>query len=162
MNKFIYGGVLIVLLVIGLIFVFLPGEGYNEGFELQRENPLSVEFGQESYRVHFENLLDFQQYEIDTERGDIFKGIRLKVLLGTLNIPLEEIDRVITTSIDAYSVALSAEEVLAEDNVYLVYEINGKPLSPMEEGGSGPFRILIREDPFRQRWNKNVEVLEVR
>ncbi len=85
-----------------------------------------------------------------------YKGVLLRDILAARGESLEGKSQVTIRSIDGYAVALSAEEVGEEDNVYIVYEANGEPLASKDEGGSGPYQIVIRNDPFGQRWAKFV------
>jgi len=161
--------VIILVLLLGLVFYFNNGNG-EDPFTLQREAQLYVVFEDERIGVNFDEILALEKHEIQQEGenldpeyvDDIHKGVKLIDLFRSLDIPLEEINQVISRSMDGYTVALFADEVLDKETVYLVYAINGEPLSPMEEGGSGPYRIALRDDLFRQRWNKNIKELEIR
>jgi hypothetical protein len=45
--------------------------------------------------------------------------------------------------------------------VYIVYAIDNKPLGKKEDGGAGPFELVIKNDPFSQRWCKFVSEVEI-
>ncbi|SCY52133.1 molybdopterin-dependent oxidoreductase [Alkaliphilus peptidifermentans] len=90
-----------------------------------------------------------------------YKGVPLKAILNSANVSFEEKKQVIVRSVDGYTVALTVEEVLDDDNVYIAYERNGEPLGTKEEGGSGPYQVIIRKDPFSQRWAKFVVEVEL-
>lgn len=159
----------LILLVLGGIAFFYPGES-DETFTLQKEAELLVIFEEQRISVSFDDILALEQYEVQQEgegldpdyAGVTHRGVKLVDLFTSLDIPLDEINQVITRSLDGYTVAFFPDEVLDEEKVYLVYAINGEPLSPMEEGGSGPYRIAVSDDIFRQRWNKNIAELEIR
>ncbi len=68
----------------------------------------------------------------------------------------------IVRATDGYTIALSPKEVKDEDNVYLAYKLNGKLLKRKEEGGSGPYQVIIRKDEFSQRWCKFVVEIELK
>lgn len=89
-----------------------------------------------------------------------YKGVLLKKVFDSKSISLEGKKQLVIRSIDGYTVALTVEEVLEENNVYIVYERNGSPLGTKEDGGSGPYQIIIRNDPFSQRWAKFVVEIE--
>jgi len=57
---------------------------------------------------------------------------------------------------DGYRIILSAEEIAEPSNVYLTFERDGEILKSKKEGGNGPFQLVIRRDPFSQRWIKHV------
>lgn len=90
-----------------------------------------------------------------------YKGVMLKDVLASKGQSLEDKSQVIIRSVDGYTVALSPEEVAEDENVYIVYEMDGKPLGTKEDGGSGPYQVVIRKDPFGQRWAKFVVEVEL-
>lgn len=91
-----------------------------------------------------------------------FRGVALKDIIESKEESLEGKKQVVIRSIDGFAVALSAAEVAEEDNVYIVYEIDGKPLGTKDDGGSGPYQIVIRKDAFGQRWAKFVVEVELK
>ena len=92
----------------------------------------------------------------------IFSGVPLSALLAAANIDLDAKQQVIVRSVDGFVVALTGEEVLMEENIYLIFAQDGEGLGTRDEGGSGPYQLLIRQDPFSQRWAKFVTDVEVR
>ena len=64
--------------------------------------------------------------------------------------------KIIVTGLDGYVIALAKDEVLSNNNVYLAFEKDGKPLGTMKKGGSGPFQMIATSDSFSQRWCKYV------
>lgn len=91
-----------------------------------------------------------------------YTGVPLKKVFEALNIKLDGKSQVIVTAADGYASVLTAQEVNEDDNVYLVYEMDGKPLGTKIDGGSGPFQIIIRKDAFSQRWCKYVSEVELK
>lgn len=86
-----------------------------------------------------------------------YTGIALKDLFSSAGISLEDRSRVITYSADGYAVPLKTEEILENDNIYLVFKDNGDYLSVYgEKDGQGPYMIVVRGDRYSQRWAKYV------
>ena len=86
-----------------------------------------------------------------------YTGIPLKDVLIMAGIALSGGMQVDILSVDGYRVALSAMDVLADHNVYLVTKDNGEFLGTIDDkNGRGPYMIVIRQDPFSQRWSKYV------
>ncbi len=83
-------------------------------------------------------------------------------ILKKLEIDTENKKQLIVRGIDGYTVAFSIDEVVDEDNIYLAYKMEGKLLKSKEEGGSGPYQLIVRKDQFSQRWCKFVVEMEVR
>lgn len=102
--------------------------------------------------------------ELDTSEGGpvehSYTGVLLRDIIDVLDIDVKDKGEVIVRAIDGYTVALTIEEVLKDDNVYLVYKTDGEYLDPKAEGGEGPYRLVIREDQFGQRWCKFVTEIE--
>lgn len=109
--------------------------------------------------VDFQAILDTSDTEPEEQT---YTGVPLKNVIKVAGITLEDKKIVIVRAVDGYTVALSTEEVLDKDNVYLAYKINGEPLKSKSEGGSGPYQIIVRKDQFSQRWCKFVLEVEVK
>ncbi len=90
-----------------------------------------------------------------------YTGVALKDVFVAAGLEITGKDMVIVKAVDGYTVALSVEEVLDDQNVYLVFQRDGKPLGKKEEGGSGPYQVVIRKDAFSQRWCKFVSEVGV-
>ena len=162
--------ILVILIGVAAVFAYLNTGDQEERLASQREAKIFIVFEEKQHTVDFEKILSFEQHTFEAmlkssggvDVNNIYTGIRLQDLLAAYEIPLTDITQVITKAADGYTVALSPAEVLEEDNVYIVYKVNGEALSSKEEGGSGPYQLVIRQDPFAQRWNKFLMTLEVR
>ena len=86
-----------------------------------------------------------------------FKGIELSELLGSLNIDYTKYHQMTFIASDGYQISISTEEISEKNNCYIVFEMDGNRLKSKEKGSSGPYRLVIRRDPFSQRWIKHVE-----
>lgn len=85
-----------------------------------------------------------------------YKGIELTKLFNSIDVELSNYEKVAFNAYDGYRIILTAEEIKEPSNVYLVFERNGETLKSKKDGGQGPFQIVIRRDPFSQRWIKHV------
>lgn len=90
-----------------------------------------------------------------------YTGVPVKNLFEQAGIDIKEQEQVTIRSVDGYTIALSSEDILDDDNVYIAYKIDGDSLGTREDGGSGPYQIIIRKDPFSQRWAKFVVEIEL-
>lgn len=86
-----------------------------------------------------------------------YKGIELIKLFESLEIDLSSFRRATFNASDGYRIILSLEEIRDPSNVYLTFERDGQVLKSKKEGGNGPFQLVIRRDPFSQRWIKHVD-----
>lgn len=90
-----------------------------------------------------------------------YTGVALKNVIEKANINIADKSQVTIRSVDGYTVAMNMDEVLEDDNVYLTYMVDGQPLGNREDGGSGPYQIVISKDQFSQRWAKYVVEIEL-
>ena len=93
----------------------------------------------------------------------VYTGVPLKDVIAEAKISLQGARQVDILSADGYMVALPVNEVKAENNIYLVTKDNGSYLGTIDDkNGRGPYMIVIRRDPFSQRWSKYVCEINVK
>jgi hypothetical protein len=85
-----------------------------------------------------------------------YKGVELSRLFTSLDVDISNIEKIIFNASDGYRIILSTEEINDPQNVYLTFERDGEYLKSKKQGGNGPFQLVIRRDPFSQRWIKHV------
>ena len=73
-----------------------------------------------------------------------------------LKVELKDKDNVVFTCADNYEVKVSAADILADGNVYLVSKESGE-----ENRDNGVFMLVINGDEFSTRWAKNVVKVSV-
>ena len=107
---------------------------------------------------------DFQA-DLDTSDTDPqkhqYSGVPLTKVLESLEIGLEGIESVTVKALDGYTVIFDISEAVDEENMYIVYMIDGQYLKGKDEGGSGPYQIITRKDPYSQRWCKFVMEIDL-
>ncbi len=170
MNKKII--IIVLILIVGVgILAYLNSVDSEDRLKNQRESVIFLQQdGEELTEVNFENIQELEQYEFEAvlrssdspDREVTYEGILLQDLFNENGISLTALEQVVIRAVDGYTVALSQDEIRIEDNVYLVYKADGEPLTPLEEGGSGPYQLVIREDDFGQRWNKGIMEIDIR
>ena len=89
-----------------------------------------------------------------------YTGVRLLDLLNDMNVDLNGKKSIIVKGSDGYMTGVSFEELNKKD-IYIAYEMDGKPLKPREKNGYGPYQLVIPGDPYSQRWCKYIYEVEV-
>lgn len=85
-----------------------------------------------------------------------YKGVEISKFFSSFNIDISNNEKITFNATDGYRIILSIEEIKEPNNVYLTFERDGEPLKSKKQGGNGPFQLVIRQDPFSQRWIKHV------
>ena len=91
-----------------------------------------------------------------------FTGVPLAHMLAHFGIDLAGAESVIFSSHDGFTSAVSAAEAADYANIFVVFEEDGQPLGSREEGGIGPYMIVISRDPFPNRWARYLLEIAVR
>jgi DMSO/TMAO reductase YedYZ molybdopterin-dependent catalytic subunit len=94
------------------------------------------------------------------DNGDFnYTGVLLNDLLNFVE-PYENATSIYVQASDGYGTTLSLQEAKSQ-NVIISYLKDGKKLSLLKDGGEGPFRLIVGDDEFAQRWTRGVVVIEV-
>lgn len=91
-----------------------------------------------------------------------YTGVRLKKILDAAALEILDREMVAVTGADGYTVAVSMTKVIEKDNVYLAYKREDIPLGTREDGGTGTYQLIIKNDQFSQNWCKYVVKADVR
>jgi len=89
-----------------------------------------------------------------------YTGVTLVEILNRAQIQSDTTSVYIQAS-DGYGTTLTIEEV-QKPSVFIAYKKDGTMMSSLSEGGEGPFRLIIADDEFSQRWIRDVVAIEVK
>jgi len=168
-NKAVYL-ILGLLLAATLILTFL-NRGDTELKRALLENrqfQVRVE-GQAVATVGLQDLLDLKPQEFTTTlstsitkpREVKLQGVQLRDLLASLEIDITDARYIIFSGLDGYDSPLTRAEVEKEQSIYICLAMDDEILKPPNEGGWGPFMMVIRGSRFAQRWCKYVEAVDI-
>ena len=147
--------VVAVLIVVVAITAALNREAMAERLELQEAGEFLVTSGEQTYSVSMCDLMALGPVHISSSpRGVLreFRGVPLVSILNHLNIDYSEARTIVFTSLDGFATALSIDEAVDESNTFIVFEESGEPLGTREEGGRGPYMVVVALDPFPNMW----------
>ena len=88
-----------------------------------------------------------------------YTGVTLKELLNRAQVASNATSVYIQAS-DGYGTTLTIQEA-QKDNVFIAYKKDGATLSLLSEGGEGPYRLVMGDDEYAQRWVRGVVAIEV-
>lgn len=90
-----------------------------------------------------------------------YQGVLLKTVLENAGLSFDGKDSAIVSAVDGYVVSVSMEKLLDDENVYLTYKREGELIGTYEEGGRGPYMVVISKDQFSQFWCKYAHSVEL-
>ncbi|MCL2201182.1 MAG: hypothetical protein FWB75_04390 [Oscillospiraceae bacterium] len=144
-----------VLVAVVAVTAILNREAIEERMELQEAGEFLVTIGDETHSVSLGDLLNLSPVEVTSSpRGELrtFTGVPLVRILDFLSIDFSQTRTIVFTSLDGFATALGIEEAVDETNTFIVFEEDGQPLGTREEGGRGPYMVVVALDPFPNRW----------
>jgi len=89
-----------------------------------------------------------------------YTGVRLSTLLEWAQIA-SNATSVYLQAADSYGTTIPLQDAKKE-NTIIAYRKDGVALTPLSTGGEGPFRLIIGDDQYAQRWTRGVSVIEIR
>lgn len=84
----------------------------------------------------------------------IYTGVLLKTIIEESGVDLTDAKGIVVTAADGYAVSVTMDKLMEDDNVYLAYMREGDLIGTREEGGKGPYQMIISKDQFSQFWCK--------
>ncbi|GAA0177084.1 hypothetical protein SH2C18_03720 [Clostridium sediminicola] len=162
-NKTILASIVGALVVIIAVFAFLNKDAVeekktlnndsifivmNNGEEIKKYNMEEVRgLGETKFKANLKkNGKDPIEYE--------YTGVLLKNLFQDAGVSLDGKEAVVMTAADGYATSVEIKKVLEDDNVYVAFMKEGEAIGTKEEGGKGPYQIIISKDQFSQYWCK--------
>ena len=147
--------------VVGILVVF-NRNSLKQQEDMTEKLQLSFVVNNEEKVCRFnENSEDFTVFDTKMRRrnGDVFDknygGIQLKTILETMSVNVTDSLVVNVVCADRYEIRLTGEEIITENNVWLVTQENGKELT------EGNFMLVINNDEFSTRWAQNVVQVKI-
>ena len=130
--------------------------------EKELEGAITLKAGEKTVAVPLK-ALDQLAFEGETVNGKgdrsthAYRGIELKDLLESNGVKTDAIFAVTVESADQYTTELTGDELRETGRVYVVVEMDGKPVPGIEEGKPGA-QLVVFGDPNSRR---NVRFLSI-
>ncbi len=156
MKKLMIPIVLALVVIIGVFIVF-NGDDNREIKVINNETELLVSFDEVKTSQNSTTFPVVVRSSGSVPVEAEYTGIELITFLEEKDVKIENFKSITFNASDGYRIILSSEDISEPLNVYLTYERDGEDLLPKSKGGNGPFQLVIRKDPFSQRWIKHVE-----
>ncbi len=167
MNKRIWliAGIIILLAAGVALFAMLN----SQGLQNSRDDVVVVTYKDQTETFDIDYLKGLPKTtfaaNLDTNGQDpvekSFGGVPLIDVLKSVGVDLSGASQIVFKAADGYATAVTPEEASDVDNVYVVYERDGKPSGTLARGGTGPIEIVIKKDAYSQRWCKYLREIDI-
>ena len=169
-NLIIILSVVAALIIVVAVMTFLNSDSARQRKEQQDKAYILIKKdGEEIANIDMKYISSIGEVDfhanLDTSETDPeehqYIGVPLIKILNSLGISIDGVETVIVRALDGYTVIFDISEVKDEENIYIAYKIDGQYLKNKSQGGSGPYQIIARKDPYSQRWCKFVMEIDL-
>jgi len=168
-NKLVYISLAVLLVAVAVLAFLNRGDAeLRRALRENREFHIRID-GNYAATVGLQTLIDIGPQEFTTSlatsisapRDVTLRGIELRLLLETLEIDTSQASHFVVSGLDGHYSPLTRAEVEREGLIYICFSMDGEMLKAQNEGGFGPYLMVIRGALFAQRWCKYVEAVDV-
>jgi DMSO/TMAO reductase YedYZ molybdopterin-dependent catalytic subunit len=153
--------ILITVVALIVLVVALAVVNRSQSGEQVADGSLRLIAGETQLREYsYDEICAFPSVGIDktisSSKGEdesgIFTGVPLELLLDDAESDWRNLySEFIFHTADGFVASVFASDVEKGENVLVVFEKDGEPLKGSDEGGKGPLRVVVVDDPFGNR-----------
>jgi hypothetical protein len=152
------------------ILLYLSRDTISDGRTAQEEKSITfTENGEEVSVLYWEDItaLESETFEAVLRsssarpRTVTYEGVEIHTLMAAAGIDISG-KSLEFIGADAYAASVTVDEATEEGEIYVVYSADGQQLGSREEGGDGPYQLVIVNDHFSQRWCKYLSEVVVK
>jgi len=160
--------ILILIMLSAIIIMGCASENYEPSDYIASETEnfsFLLTAGEYTHVIYMSDLITIGAVSLSSSpRGVLreFTGVPLVNIFRHLELDYSGASTVSFSSQDGFMSAVSIDEALDAANSFIVFEESGEALGTMEDGGRGPFMIVIALDPFPNRWARYLTEVIVR
>jgi len=150
--------ILVLILAVGVGIIFYINDDENPEIILNNRNS-EITISKEEV-ISMDNATAFPV--VIRSSGNVpveaeYIGIYLLDFFQEIGVDIEGFKSITFNASDGYRVIIPSDDINQPLNTYITYARDGSELAPKSKGGNGPFQLVIRMDPFSQRWIKHVD-----
>jgi hypothetical protein len=162
-NNIIIGLTIAFLVVALIVTYFVNQEDIEEKKQLNRDAVFEVLYqGEVVKSFNMEEIAGMGEVTFEANLKSSgndpvpyeYTGVLLKTIFMEAGLDLEGKSSATVMAVDGYATALTMEKLMDDENVYLAYMRDGELLGTKEDGGNGPYQLIISKDKFSQYWVK--------
>jgi DMSO/TMAO reductase YedYZ molybdopterin-dependent catalytic subunit len=132
------------------------------GKEAQANKTFCLSAGDATFTINMNDIASLSPRDIDAiyktsgnpSAARKYQGVSLKAIVEMFGIDGAQYAKAVFSAADGYVSALPIAEAMDENSCFIVTSLAGKPLGTMEEGGDGPYMMIMANDRYSMRWCK--------
>ena len=155
----------VIIFAIATLLIIINRDSTQAQIDMANKMQLSFIINNEETVYYYdENSADYTSFDTQMKRknGDVFdknyNGIPLAVILKKMNVEITDSLDLSIVCADQYEISLTADEILTENNIWLITQENNEKLAETD----GPFMLVVNNDEFSTRWAKNVVQVKIK
>ena len=155
----------VIIFAIATLLIIINRDSTQAQIDMANKMQLSFIINNEETVYYYdENSADYTSFDTQIKRknGDVFdknyNGIPLAVILKKMNVEITDSLDLSIVCADQYEISLTADEILTENNIWLITQENNEKLAETD----GPFMLVVNNDEFSTRWAKNVVQVKIK
>ena len=156
---------IIIVFILAVVLIIINRNSTQEQIDMANKMQLSFTVsGEEKVYYYDENHKEYTAFDTQMKRknGDVFdknySGIPLPVILEEMGVKITDSIDLSVVCADQYEIQLAADEILADNNIWLITKESGEKLAETD----GPFMLVINNDEFSTRWAKSVVRIKIK
>ena len=156
---------IIVTFIIAVALIVINRSSTQQQIDMANKMQLSFTVaGEEKVYYYDENHAEYTSFDTQMKRknGDVFdknySGIPLITILNEMDVEITAALDLSVVCADQYEIQLTADEILAENNIWLITKESGEKLAETD----GPFMLVVNNDEFSTRWAKTVVRIKIK
>jgi len=154
--------IVLVAAVVPLYFYTRPAPVPQGTFQItgQVSNPMSITLSQLQTYAPVTLQVTLTSSGSPSDNGVFnYTGVLLSTLLQKAGVSTNATSVYIQAS-DRYGTTLSMQDAMSQKTI-IAYQKDGASLTPLKNGGEGPFRLIVGTDQYAQEWVKGVVSIQV-
>ena len=154
--------IVLVAAVVPLYFYTRPAPVPQGTFQItgQVSNPMSITLSQLQTYAPVTLQVTLTSSGSPSDNGVFnYTGVLLSTLLQKAGVSTNATSVYIQAP-DRYGTTLSMQDAMSQKTI-IAYQKDGASLTPLKNGGEGPFRLIVGTDQYAQKWVQGVVSIQV-
>jgi len=152
-----------ILTVAVVILAVINNSQDKQKLERQDNAEFVIKANGQEYTVTMDIINDIGVRNFTADKKTVavnYQGVPLKLICDALGIDISNAKNCIASAADGYYTSVPISKINDKDNAWVAAGQDNEPLPRREDGGDGPYMLVISKDTFSQYWCKYLIEIE--